>query len=287
MDSDLDGRKGERMVYCILRILNNNALLAEEKSDGSERILLGKGIGFGKRAGDEVAIDEGVQVYTPVVREEQHSTIHAVNAIDPVYIETAGRIIETAEKVFDSINGDILLPLADHLAFAARRERENIFLPNPFIPDIKILFGKEYAVALESRSTIEEMTGYRISDDEAGFIALHIHSGLSDEAVSETLKATQIIDESMQIIEEQLKKEMEKEALSYIRLMSHLYYMVARAKTGEAVNLDLNEFVQEKYPEAMKIADLICANMAEKLEKQIMQEEIGFLAIHIQRMIAV
>ena len=267
------------MVYCILRILNNNALLAEEKGDGSERILLGKGIGFGKRAGDEVTINEGVQVYTPVVREEQHSAIHAVNAIDPVYIETAGKIIEAAEKVFDSINGDILLPLADHLAFAARRERENI-------PDIKILFGKEYAVALESRSIIEEMTGYRISDDEAGFIALHIHSGLSDEAVSETLKATQLIDESMQIIEEHLEKEMQKEALNYIRLMSHLYYMVVRTKTGEAVNIDLNEFVQEKYPEAMKIAALICDNMAEKLERQIMQEEVGFLAIHIQRMIA-
>lgn len=115
------------MVYCILRILNNNALLAEEKGDGSERILLGKGIGFGKRAGDEVTIDEGVQVYTPVVRKEQHSAIHAVNAIDPVYIETAGKIIEAAEKVFDSINGDILLPLADHLAFAARRERIYFF----------------------------------------------------------------------------------------------------------------------------------------------------------------
>ena len=47
MDSYPDERKGERMVYCILRILNNNALLAEEKGDGSERILLGKGIGFG------------------------------------------------------------------------------------------------------------------------------------------------------------------------------------------------------------------------------------------------
>ena len=87
-----------------------------------------------------------------------------------------------------------------------RGGRENIFLSNPFIPDIKILFGKEYAVALESRSIIEEMTGYRISDDEAGFIALHIHSGLSDEAVSETLKATQLIDESMQIIEETFGK---------------------------------------------------------------------------------
>ena len=154
--------------------------------------------------------------------------------------------------------------MADHLAFAARRERENIFLSNPFIPDIKILFGKEYAVALESRSIIEEMTGYRISDDEAGFIALHIHSGLSDEAVSETLKATQLIDESMQIIEEHLEKEMQKEALNYIRLMSHLYYMVVRTKTGEAVNIDLNEFVQEKYPEAMKIAALICDNIGRK-----------------------
>ena len=67
---------------------------------------------------------------------------------------------------------------------------------------------------------------------------------------------------------------------------SHLYYMVVRTKTGEAVNIDLNEFVQEKYPEAMKIAALICDNMAEKLERQIMQEEVGFLAIHIQRMIA-
>ena len=75
------------------------------------------------------------------------------------------------------------------------------------------------------------MTGYRISDDEAGFIALHIHSGLSDEAVSETLKATQLIDESMQIIEEHLEKEMQKEALNYIRLMSHLYYMVVRARS--------------------------------------------------------
>ena len=46
------------------------------------------------------------------------------------------------------------------------------------------------------------MTGYRISDDEAGFIALHIHSGLSDEQVSDTLKTTQIIDDCILMIEE-------------------------------------------------------------------------------------
>ncbi len=273
-------------MYCILKILNNNALLATEKESGSERILLGKGIGFGKKAGDEVKVGEDIQVYTPVVREERKSAMHMVNTIDPVYIEAAARIIDEAEKVFDSVNGDIILPLADHIAFAAKREKDKISLANPFVPDIKILFGKEYAVAMESRKIIEEMTGYRISDDEAGFIALHIHSGLSNEQVSETLRITQIIDESMQIIETNTGREMHKESLSYIRLMSHLYYMAARAKTGEDVNIDLNAFVRENYPEAGKIAELVCKNMEEKLQKTIMPEEIGFLAIHIQRMIA-
>ena len=50
--------------------------------------------------------------------------------------------------------------------------------------------GVKYAVALKSREIIEKMTGYRISDDEAGFIALHIHSGLSDEQVSDCLLYT-------------------------------------------------------------------------------------------------
>lgn len=37
-------------MYCILKILNNNALLAKVKEDDSERILLGKGIGFGEKS---------------------------------------------------------------------------------------------------------------------------------------------------------------------------------------------------------------------------------------------
>ena len=36
-------------MYCILKILNNNALLAKEKDSGSERILLEKGLDLEKR----------------------------------------------------------------------------------------------------------------------------------------------------------------------------------------------------------------------------------------------
>lgn len=81
------------------------------------------------------------------------------------------------------------------LRLPQKREKEKIHIPNPFIADIKALFGREYTVVLNCRDSVEKMTGYQISDDEVGFIALHIHSGLSDEHVTETLKITQTIDE--------------------------------------------------------------------------------------------
>ena len=37
-------------MYQIIKVLNNNAILAGY--EGSEQILLGRGIGFGKKAGE-------------------------------------------------------------------------------------------------------------------------------------------------------------------------------------------------------------------------------------------
>lgn len=270
-------------MYQIIKVLNNNAFLA--KHDEGERILVGKGIGFGKKPGDKFTAIKDAKIYTLAVKENERSMINAVKGIEPKYLEAAGRIIDEAQVVFGTINPDILIPLADHIAFAAKRAEENIYLPNPFIADIKALFGKEYTVVVKSREIIEEMTGYRITDDEAGFIALHVHSGLSDAEVSETLKVTQIIDECMLDIEKMLDQSINRESLGGIRLMSQLYYMIARAKAKEKIYVDLNQFVEENYKKAGMIAHHICKYVESKLGIPIEREEEGFLAVHIQTII--
>ena len=270
-------------MYEVIKVLNNNAFLA--RHDEGERILLGKGSGFGKKTGDAFRTVEGAREYTLVPKESEKSGINAVKGIDPVFLEAAGRIIDEAEAVFDEINPDILLPLADHLAFAAKRAQEKIDIPNPFIADIKSLFGREYAVVLKCRDFIEDMTGYRITDDEVGFVALHVHSGLSDEHVTETLRVTQTIDECLLLIEKLLGQTISRESLGGIRIMSHLYYMIDRIKTGEEVNIDLNEFIRLNYPKAGRVADQVCKYMEEKLGASVERKERGFLAVHIQTII--
>ena len=270
----------------IQKVINNNVISAYDENQ-QEVVIMGKGIGFKAHTGD--AIDESrVEKVFRIENEKLSRQFQEILENIPLeHMQLTSDIITYAKKNLNvQLNQSIYITLTDHINFAIQRQAQGIQLKNALLWETKKFYHQEYLMGKYAIDLLNEKLGTKFSEDEAGFIALHIHSGLSDEAVSETLKATQLIDESMQIIEEHLEKEMQKEALNYIRLMSHLYYMVVRTKTGEAVNIDLNEFVQEKYPEAMKIAALICDNMAEKLERQIMQEEVGFLAIHIQRMIA-
>ncbi len=279
------GQKEYRGMYRVIKVLNNNGILVYHNETGREMILLGNGVGFGKRPTQQIDRIPGAKVYSLVTRKKDQSVLKAVNGIQPGFIEAAGQIIEEAEKVFQNMNRDILLPMADHIALAAKRAAGNRQIPNPFTPDIRVLFAREYAVALRGRDIIREMMGYEISDDEVGFITLHIHAGLSDEQVSQTLDTTRIINEGVHMIEEAFGQKIAENSLAYTRLMSHLYYMVARTRNGESTKVDFNDFIFSNYPETGKTAEEVCRFMGKALKKEVGREEIGFLAIHIQRVI--
>ena len=50
-------------MYNIQRVLNNNALLVLKENDRTERILLGKGIGYGKKLGDSIEGNTQIKEY--------------------------------------------------------------------------------------------------------------------------------------------------------------------------------------------------------------------------------
>lgn len=273
-------------MYRIIKVLNNNGILVYHNETGRELILMGNGVGFGKKPTQQIEDMPGAKVYSLDTRQKQQSVLKVVNGIQPGFIEAAGRIIEEAEKVFSEVNHEILLPMADHIALAAKRAKENRQIPNPFTPDIRVLFSKEYTVAMRGRDIIREMMGYEISDDEVGFLTLHIHAGLSDEQVSVTLDTTRIINEGIRMIEKGFSQKLQEDSLAYTRLMSHLYYMVARTRNGESTKVDFNDFIFTNYPETGRVAEMVCSYMGNELKKPVAKEEIGFLAIHIQRVIS-
>lgn len=140
-------------MYQVLKILNNNTILAKE--DDNEIIVMAKGIGFGKKIDEHFEIPPHAKKYMMQknyqAKDKQKKVIDYIN---PVYLEIAAEIIKEATNKFKEVNHDILIPLADHIHFTIKRMDENILPSNPFTYDIRLLFPDEYEVALKSKKLL-------------------------------------------------------------------------------------------------------------------------------------
>ena len=242
-------------MYRVIKVLNNNGILVLDDANGQEQILLGNGVGFGHRMGERMAELPKGRRYELV--SEKTPALIRVNGIDPIYIEAAGKIIETAEAAMGPLQHDILIPMADHIAMAAARAREKKEIPNPFQHDIAALFGDEYEAARKGCEILKKMTGTALGEDEAGFIALHIHAGLAQENVADSLETARLVGVCMTMIEEGAGKKLPYGSLGYNRLMSHVRYMLARARKGERTDLDLEVYAKEQFPFEYALAEQI------------------------------
>ena len=144
---------------------------------------------------------------------------------------------------FGKVNRDVLFPLADHIQFALERMKKNERLTNTFNDDIRIIYCEEYAVAETCRELVRELKELEMTDDEIGYIALHIHSAIQNENVSQAMMAAQMVRECVDAIKKKTGCKTEVTSLDYNRLVNHIRYMVIRMQNGEKLKLNMNEYM--------------------------------------------
>lgn len=271
-------------MYRVSKVLNNNGVIAIDMDENKEYVILGKGVGFGKKVSQRFDKPEACTTYRLEQETERGSAKELVKGIEPEYLEIADAILTESQKVFgDSIDRGILFPLADHISFAVARIRRNEQISNPLTEDIKVLFYSEFKVAETLKTILRERLQIEIDDHEVGYVALHIHSAIGDEKVSVAMQTARAVRECIDMIEKATGKPIDVLSLSYNRLMNHMKYMVARASTGEKLNLDMNEYMLDQYPQAYKVATDICKNLEGCIGHNLDETETGYLAMHIQR----
>ena len=270
-------------MFKILKVLNNNGILVMDLETKQEMIFLGKGVGFGKKVNENVKEITNAKAYRFAQENARADSIAAIKSISPLFIEIAGSIIEEAEKKFGTVDNNILLPLADHIAFAIKRMQEGLELQNPFIKEIKVLFEEEYAVAEKGRDIIKQKTGELISEDEVGYITLHVHTALTKDHISQSMNIAKMIQEGLQYIEKKLKSSFNEETISYTRLLTHMKFMILRVVNDEKLHLDMTEYVMGHFPDAFELAKEICTHFEKEIKKPFSDIEISYFAIHIER----
>lgn len=273
------------MKYEIIKVMNNNVIWVIEQKDHSETVLIGKGIGYGIKNGEIVDIPkEKIDKYFVTYdKKTLKDYMSLVETIDPEIMEVCTEFIIYAESILGKLSHRVYVVLTDHIAFALERLKTQTVILNPFLLEIKTIYKEEFEVGLKAHAMILDRIGVDITQDEVGFIALHLNAAREHRDVKEKLKNTRLIKSILDIVEKELKFKIESDELAYYRLISHFKASIDRVLKGEMIENPLLESIKKEFKESYSIANKVKNIIEEQLKVVVPEDEIGYMTIHIAR----
>lgn len=268
------------------KVINNNVILAVDLQSHEEVILLGKGLGFGKKEKmiidlDKSQIEKEFHTFDKKIKEEYFTLLQQ---LDEDVISACEEIITIAEEKLGKLNERIHIVLTDHVGFALERLKNGMDINNPFLFEIKTLYPKEFEIGKIGAEIIRNRLNTEISESEIGFIALHLHSARQNKSISETVKDTRLLKEAVEIVEKALDYKINPQDLAYYRLINHLRLAINRMEQDKQVENPLLDTIKQRFSLSFEIARDIASHIRKHKDIKITDDELGYMAIHIERL---
>ena len=263
----------------IAKILNNNVVVVQDER-GCEQVVMGRGLGFQKRVGDELDTALIEKVFALQSDELMRRLGELLSQIPLEVMTICDCIIGQAAQRLGKLQDSLYITLTDHCYFAIERQKKGLLW------DIKRLYPKEFELGQEARAIIAKRLNVELEEDEAGFIALHLVTAQLNSEMPEVMHVTRVMQEILQLVKYQLQLEYDEESLSYQRFVTHLKFFAQRMLTRTVVEDDdvsLHTAVKDNYAKAWKCAEKIAQHLNKSYQRELTTEEIMFLAIHIER----
>ena len=266
----------------ISKILNNNVVISEE--DQEEVILMGRGLAFGRKVGQEIP-DELIEKRY-VLSENRRQLLMELPA---EVMEMSDKIISFArEKLQKKLKDTAFLAMADHIHGVLLRMEEDIYLKNFLMWDIKRFFPIEFEVGQFAKQLLSAYIGKELPDDEAAFMALTLVNAELENGDGTARDLTMMMEEIMTIVKYSLEISLDEEDVYLERFMTHLKFFCERVLTDSS-NRDLEDndmfdLLKCKYPLAYETTRKIAEFLKQTRNYQISEDEQLYLTIHLSRM---
>lgn len=274
----------------IEKILNNNVVVTRDKLN-REMIVMGKGLAFKKKIGDAI-LEAGVDKEFHLTDDRLSRHFQKLAEDIPMeYLELSYEIIEyTKEKLDVTLNESIYISLTDHLYNAIKRYKTGVGLPNVLLYDIKQLFPREYQIGKKTIERVHHKYGFDLSENEAGFIALHLVNAQSEQdSMNNMYQFTKTIQDILNIVRYYYQTPFDEESIYFFRFVTHLRFFLSRVmntsltQEGE-VEEELIQMIQRKYQTASGCVDKIAIFLQETFNYHMSDDEIVYLTIHLARL---
>ncbi len=269
----------------IEKIINNNVVTAIDEKQ-QEVVIMGKGIGFQKKAGQELE-DAKIEKRFFMDKADTGRFGELVSSIPSEHLEVCIDIIDYASQVLQRrLSNSIYISLTDHINFALERFKSGLAFENPLLQEVRSFYPSEYLIGEYAIALIQKDLGVKLPVDEAASIALHFVNAEYKTAMSDTMNITTLIRQIINMIEDELDANLDELGIHYSRFVTHLKFLAYRVFSGQYLNRQEDEFVDmvvKLYEKEYAISEKVARFIKEKYDHEITREEKVYLTIHIRR----
>ncbi|BDR58902.1 PRD domain-containing protein [Xylocopilactobacillus apicola] len=271
-----------------IKSFNNNVALVEDLNN-TEWVVIGNGIGFGKKTGD--SIDDSKITRRFIAADADSTELNTLTSISEQTIIVTNEVVKLVEPYLSvKFNSYQYLALADHIEFALQRASTAVDLADGTTRwSVQKLFPQEYEAAEQSVNLIQQMTGSQLSNGEVVLIAYHFLNLRTDApGLHDTIKITKLIEQVVDIVQYEYGVNLDSDSFNFNRFITHLRsFMIQHLKMINSNNDDLDPAILKlmiaKYPQAYQTVERIDGFLQKKVGWQLQPDEKVYLTLHIWR----
>lgn len=275
----------ETRMQTIKKVLNSSVVLVVDER-GVERVFLGRGIGFGAKAGEAIEPSSVDQVFVALDDSDQRNLVELLAQIPPEFIELTRAVVADAEEQGLKLDPHVYLALTDHLHFAVERQRRGLSVANRLAWEMRTVYPVQYAVGERAVERMRERLDVELPADEAANVAFHLANAELGKVGIDSLRIVQLIRSVTAIIQHSSGAALDRDDLRSARFVAHLQYFAERFFSGGLLESEddfLFTSLSARYPRAIASAERVRSFVAAEYQAALPNEEVAFLALHIAR----
>ncbi|HIY22307.1 MAG TPA: PRD domain-containing protein [Candidatus Flavonifractor merdigallinarum] len=274
------------LSYQVLKTINNNIVSCVD-TQGKELIIMGRGLGFGVKAGARLSEDKVEKVFRMEDPTEVSRLEHLFASLPADQIRLCASIIDYAKETLrKELSEGIYYTLTDHICFTLQRIRKGIHFSNALQTEVRIFYPQEYAVGLHALDLIEQQLKVRLPEDEAATIALHIVNAEYSTSISVTMHTVQAMHDLVNLLDQWEGLNVDHQSLYFDELIVHLKFVALSAFSGRPELRPEKEFIElvrKLFPVEFACAAAMMEYLSEQSHSPIPEENTAYLCVYIHR----
>ena len=244
------------MNYIIEKVFNNNVVLALDMVSDKQVVLMSKGIGYGKKKGDQVS-DFGDDKKVFYILDETDKTAD-IKKLD----YDLDKVRQVTEEIVEIARKDLGI------------DNDNLY-------DALL----EYQVAQKAAEILSDKMDIKINEDEKGFIALHLRSAKKNSHVNAAMKSVRVYKKAVSIISLKFDREIKPQSSACKSFLLSLNRLVYSATAGEKIVMPLKHYLKASMTRSYEVAKIVAKVIEEEMGTILSDDIICFIAVDIEKLI--